>query len=342
MKEYRLSEKDLNVLRAAHRAAKSKRAADRIKAVYLLGIGWQARAIHEALLLDEDSIRNYFNRYETGGLEKLLRDNYLGNEGRLKETDLNCIAHHLQETTYRTAKEVMDYLEREFDEKYSVSGVRELLKRLGFVYKKPQRQPAQVDAAAQRQFIKKYQQICAKSGEADSICFMDTTHPQHAAHVSYGWIKRGETKVIATLPSQKRLTINGAVDIKRLDLITNVQHEMVTAETVKDFLALLRRRKPEGRIHLICDNARYYNNIEVKAYAESMAIEMVFLPPYSPNLNLIERVWLYFKKSVLYNRCYRTFSEFEAACRDFFARPQRHKSNLKTLLTEKFQCFAAT
>lgn len=341
MKNYRLTEKELKILRIAHKGLHDRRKADRIKAVYLLGKGWTVAAVHEALLMDEDTVRNYFARYQDGNLMGLLDDKYVSHAGLLSTVELEQLNEHLQETTYRTAKEIVAYIAEEFNEHYSVSGVHELLKRLGFVYKKPQRQPAQVDEASQLKFIKKYRRICAKAGEEDSICFMDTTHPQHAAHVSYGWIKRGESKVIAMLPSQKRLTINGVVDIKRLDLMTSMQHEMVTAETVKDFLTLLRRRKPGGKIYLICDNARYYHNAGVKAYAKSMAIELVFLPPYSPNLNLIERVWLYFKKSVLYNRCYRTFAEFEMACRDFFAKPQKHKGNLKTLLAENFQQFVA-
>jgi transposase len=143
-----------------------------------------------------------------------------------------------------------------------------------------------------------------------------------------------------SLAVQKRLTINGVVDIKRLDMITSFQDEMVTAETVKDFLELLRKKKPKGWIYLICDNARYYDNDDVRVYAKSLAIKLIYLPAYSPNLNLIERVWLYFKKSVLYNHYYATFAEFKAACRAFFTKPHRHKANLKTLLTEKFQRFA--
>jgi transposase len=329
------------MLRLAHKGIHDRRKADKIKAVYLLGKGWAVSAVHEALLVDEDTIRNYYARYEDGNLMGLLDDQYIGNKGLLNEAELMQLDAHLQEVTYRTAKEVVDYIQREFNEIYSVSGVHELLKRLAFVYKKPQRRPARLDVIAQARFIKKYRRLCKKLGENDSICFMDTTHPEHASSVNYGWIKRGETKEILTTAVQKRLTINGVVDIKRLELITSFQREMVTAETVKDFLELLRKKKPEGRIYLICDRARYYDNDAVRAYAKSMAIKMVYLPAYSPNLNLIERVWLFFKKSILYNRYYATFTEFEQACQAFFIKPNRHKAALTTLLTEKFQRFAA-
>lgn len=341
MKNYRLPPKELEMLRLAHKGTQDKRKADRIKAVYLLGKGWSVSAVHEALLLDEDTIRNYYARYEDGDLMGLLDDKYVGNKGLLNEAELAHLDSHLQEVTYRTAKEIIAFIQEEFSETYSLSGVHELLKRLGFVYKKPQRRPANVNVRAQEAFIRYYQSLSKQLGKNDHLCFMDTTHPQHQSSINYGWIKQGETKEIFTTAVQKRLTIHGVVDIKRLDIITCFQTEMVTAETVKDFLELLRKKKPKGWIYLICDNARYYDNDEVSAYAKSMAIKLIYLPAYSPNLNLIERIWLYFKKSVLYNRYYASFAEFEAACRAFFAKPQRHKAHLKTLLTEKFQRFAA-
>lgn len=92
------------------------------------------------------------------------------------------------------------------------------------------------------------------------------------------------------------------VDIERLEIITHFQPEMVTMETVKDFLEVLRKNEPTGWLYIICDRARYYDNDDIRAYAASMAIKLIYLPPYSPNLNLIERVWLYFKKAILYNR----------------------------------------
>ncbi len=70
---------------------------------------------------------------------------------------------------------------------------------------------------------------------------------------------------------------------------------------------------------------------------ENSPIELMFLPPYSPNLNLIERYWKYFKKVVLYNRYYESFGEFKSACERFFENPAEHLSKLRSLLAEKFQ-----
>jgi transposase len=113
MDEFKLSSKELAILQIAHREAKQKRYADRIKAIYLLGTGWTLAEVAEALMLSDESIRNYWKRYESGKLEGLLRDDYQGNEGRLTESELGMLDEHLLETTYRTVKEIIYYVEED-------------------------------------------------------------------------------------------------------------------------------------------------------------------------------------------------------------------------------------
>jgi transposase len=337
MNNYQLSSKELRVLEIAHKGVREKRKADRIKAVYLLGKGWSVSKVHEALMIDESTIRNYHARFKDGDLMGLLDDQYVNNKGLLGENELSYLESHLEDVVYRTGKDVIAFIEEEFDVTYSLSGVHDLLKRLGFVYKKPERTPAKADLVSQEKFIRRYRKISREVGAEDHLCFMDTTHPQHETHVGYGWIKRGKKAFLPSTAKQPRLNIQGIVDIKRLDIISHMSRAMITKESVKDMLAKLRRHKPSGWIYLICDRAAYYDNEEVRAYANSMAIKLIYLPAYSPNLNLIERVWLYFKKMTLHNRYYGSFAQFEAGCRQFFRQLRYQKANLQTLLTENFQ-----
>ena len=73
-------------------------------------------------------------------------------------------------------------------------------------------------------------------------------------------------------------------------------------------------------IYTVCDNARYYRSRMVKEYLRKSKIALLFLPPYSPNLNLIERLWKYFREIVLYNKYYETLDKFRNACISFFRR----------------------
>jgi transposase len=75
----------------------------------------------------------------------------------------------------------------------------------------------------------------------------------------------------------------------------------------------------------------------VRAYLEHSRIDLQFLPPYAPNLNLIERFWKFFKRQVLYNRYYETFADYKAACNQFFADLNAHADQLRSLLTENFE-----
>jgi len=113
--------------------------------------------------------------------------------------------------------------------------------------------------------------------------------------------------------------------------------DAVNADSTIELIKRLESRHPKAEtIYIICDNARYYQPRKVKEHIQDSRIELVFLPPYAPNLNLIERYWKFFKKIALYNRYYETFAEFETACEDFFRNPRRYRKQLRSLLTENF------
>lgn len=336
MQNYLLTTQQLLELSKAHRQSKSKRDADRIKAVYLLGKGWQVMMVCEALLIDDDTARNYFRRYQENGLVGLLQDNYRGNEGRLTLEEEQLLEQHLEEYTYRTVKEVIAYVEQEFDERYSESGMTALLHRLDFVYKKPKRLPARANEEAQQQFIAFYKRLRRTMKATDQLYFMDGVHPQYTPVVSYGWIKKGEDKALKTTAWQPRLNINGVINIDTLEMVVTYE-KIIDRESTKRLLSKMREEQPRGQIIIICDKARYYDHEEVRKHAKQLNIRIIYLPPYSPNLNLIERVWLYFKKMTVYNRFYPTFEEFKHACQHFFDHVDYHYDNLRSLLTEKFQ-----
>ena len=194
MTTFTLSQEEICSLKKAHRAAKKKRDAYRINTIVLLGTGWTIREVAEALFLDDETVRNYLKRYKTGELTALLNDNYKGYRGKLCGLETVQLDEHLNENTYLSTKEVVSYVAKRFKVKYSVSGLTELLHRLGYVYKKPKLVPGKADAKAQEEFIASYRELKETKGATDPIYFMDGTHPQHNSVVAYGWIKKGTTK----------------------------------------------------------------------------------------------------------------------------------------------------
>jgi transposase len=166
---------------------------------------------------------------------------------------------------------------------------------------------------------------------------MNAVHPQHNPVLGYGWIKRGEDYPVPSNTGRRRLNINGAVDLERLEPVVRFD-ETINAESTLALFDQLQLAYPLATwIYVICDNARYHRSRRVAEYLATSRIKLLFLPPYAPNLNLIERLWKYFKKPVLYNRCHATYESFRKECEAFFANPQRYQSDLRSLLTENFQ-----
>jgi transposase len=216
------------------------------------------------------------------------------------------------------------------------------LKRLDDVYKKPTLTPGQhPDVAVQQAFIENYQRLKENKGKDDPIYFMEGVHPRHNPVAAYGWIKRGTDKTMESNTGRSRVNINGAVDVARLKVVVEFG-EAVNAQSTIALLQRLEARHPRAKaIYVYCDNARYYRSRLVQAYLVGSKSKLIFLPAYCPNLNLIERLWKYFRKQVLYNRYYEHFAEFKAACEGFFQGIDEHVTALRRLLTENFQVITA-
>ena len=215
-------------------------------------------------------------------------------------------------------KVVIAHIDKQYGVHYSVSGVTDLLHRLGFSYKKPTHVPGKQNPVRQQAFIEEYEQIKMDKGKNDPIYFADATHPQHNSIPSYGWIKKGQKKELKANCGRQRLNINGAINIETLEPTTGF-YDTINADLTIDLFSKIEAKHPNAKtIYIIVDNARYYRSRLLKEYTEGTKIKLIFFPPYSPNLNLIERYWKFFKKKVLNNCYYETFGEFKRACQSCF------------------------
>ncbi len=336
MRDYKLSTKERVKLERAHRSLRDKRQADRVKAVIALSKGWPAAQIAEILLFDEKTSRHYFDRYQQGGIDALLDDDYSGADSKLDEHQLSELEEYLEDHLLPDAKSVIAHIARQYGSHYSVSGVTDLLHRLGFSYKKPTHVPGKQDPEKQRAFLKDYERLKARKGKNDPVYFADATHPQHNSVPAYGWIKRGQEKELKANCGRQRLNINGAINIETLEPVTGF-YDTINADSTIDLFTKIEAKHPEAKtIYIIADNARYYHSRLLKAYLEGTKIQLIYLPPYSPNLNLIERYWKFFKKKIQNNRYVETFDEFKQVCKSFFQKRKKYLPELQSLLTENF------
>ena len=336
MKDYNLSKEAIVELEALHCSLRDKRQADRVKAVIALSKGWPAAQIAEILLFDEKTSRNYFERYQQGGIPALLDDHYPGADPKLNEQQMAELEQYLEAYILGDAKAVIAHIYQTYSVLYTVSGVTDVLHRLGFSYKKPAHVPGKQDPAKQQAFLEEYKQLKASKGINDPIYFADATHPQHNSIPSYGWIKTGKEKELKANCGRQRLNINGAINLETLEPTTGF-YDTINAQSTVDLFSKIDAKHPDAQaIYVIVDNAKYYHSLLLRQSIEGTKIKLIFLPPYSPNLNLIERYWKFFKKKVLNNRYYKTFEEFRRACQDFFQKQKDYLPELASLLTENF------
>ena len=332
----KLTQEEIAKIRQLHSQCRKKRVADKFKALLLLNKGFSCVEVGEILLLDDDTIRKYRNQYLAHGAKSLLSDNNNGTQPYLSAKQLDELDKHLQENVYADSKGIREWIRENFNVKYTTNGVLALLNRMGFVYKKPVLTPCKADVEKQKEFVAEYRELKNNLSENDQIYFVDGVHPQHNSIAGYGWIKRGQTKHLKTNNGRQRVNINGAINLETKQVIY-VEDERINAQTMIALLLQILEAQKEGKIHIILDNARYYHAKIVKEFLEkNPRIQLHFLPPYSPNLNIIERLWHILKKEVVYNEFYMRFCDFERAVLNFFKDEVWRGHKLENMLTDNF------
>ena len=202
---------------------------------------------------------------------------------------------------------------------HTVAGLHKWLHRNGFSYKKPKGLPHKADAQLQQQFIEEYKQLKQEVGEEEPILFIDSVHPTQATKLTYGWIRTGKTKHVGTTASRTRLNIIGAIQLGHISGAITSQYETINAESIIDFMGKIRSQyNSENTIHLVLDKAGYHRSFLVAEQAEKLKIKLHFLPPYSPNLNPIERLWKVMNEHVRNNRFFKGAKDFKDAINGFF------------------------
>jgi transposase len=167
---------------------------------------------------------------------------------------------------------------------------------------------------------------------------VDAAHFVYGAFLGVLWCL---TRLFVKTPSgRQRLNVLAALNAVTKEIVSVANTTYVTAETVCSLLGQLAAAHVGMPITVVLDNARYQRCAMVQEMAACLNIELLFLPSYSPNLNLIERFWKFVKKECLYGKYYADHQAFEQAILACIAHAStRHKTKLQTLLTLNFQTF---
>ncbi len=331
-----LSTKEKYDLKKMHRKTKNRHDADKIKAVLMFSDGYTATEIATVLLLDDDTVRTWIETYEKNeNVETWLETKHIAYQGKLSEEEESRVEIYVQNHVISDSKQVKKFIEKTFGKTYSLSGTTKLLKRLDFVYKKTTLVPSKYDPVRQIQFKVSYEVLEQMLTEKEAIFFMDGVHPQHNTTCTSAWIKKGETKEIKSNTGRQRVNWNGVYNPINQDILLH-ESDTIDADAIIVMLKKIEEFYPEKeKIYVIADNAKYYRNKKVTEYLKTSRIEFRFLPPYSPNLNLIERVWKFMRKKVINDKYYEKFSEFKEALTKFVEGLPYQRTELKQFIGTK-------
>lgn len=213
-------------------------------------------------------------------------------------------------------------------------------KRLGMKFRKMAVIPAKADPKKQAEFLNDELEPLLeeeKQGQRKAF-FVDAAHFVMGAFLGILWCF--ERLFLKSSNGRRRYNVLGAFSVKGTDLVTITNDAYINSDTIVDLLIKLKQEYPDIPLTLIMDNARYQRCNKVTEQADMLGINILFLPPYSPNLNLIERLWKFTKKKCLYNRYHTTFCHFKETIDDYLDKVKSaFKEQVKTLLNPKFQLF---
>src|SRR4051812_16667639 len=305
---------------------------------------------HDAIAAYADvslrTVQRYLDEYLEGGLPRLRRCRRNHRQSALVEHEAS-LEEYFQEHPPRSVKQARALIEQHTGVRRGLSQVRHFLKdRLGLRWRQvgaipvPPKKTVEEHAREQATFLEEELEPRleqARQGQSQ-VYFVDAAHFVLAPFLGCLWC--AARLFVRAASSRRRYNVLGALDAVTHRLIRVTNDGYINAESV---CALLRAVAEAGvglPITLVLDNARYQKCAVVQAVAESLGIEMLYLPSYSPNLNLIERLWRFVRKQSLDSTYYEDFGQFTAAidqCLDDLHTV--HKGEMETLLTHKFQTF---
>jgi transposase len=175
--------------------------------------------------------------------------------------------------------------------------------------------------------------------EDEVLLFIDPVHQVHNNENDYCWQLKGghNTKTALANTGRRRLNIIGAINPVTLKPTALLVEDNCCEEVITAFLEEIKKQYSSATsICIVLDNARYQRAYSVQNKARELDITLVYLPAYCPNLNLIERLWRFFKKKIMKNKFYETFEEFENAVSQFFVNFDNYTTELTSLLSFKF------
>lgn len=316
-----------------------RRVRQRMEAVYLKALGLPHQDIGRVVRISPKTLREYLHLYQTGGIEALKALNFNQPKSDLDDHQEQ-LRQEFDQKPPASFVEAAARIEHLTGLRRSPTQVGQFLKKLGLKRRKVGQIPAKADPDKQEAFLENHLEPRLEEAKQNKrhLFFVDAAHFVLQPFLGFLWCF---TRLFIKAPAgRQRFNVLGALHATSLQLVTVTNSDYINSHSVADLLRQLARRFTDLPITLVLDNARYQRCHFVQDLARQLGIELLFLPSYSPNLNLIERLWKFVKKQCLYSHYYEKFADFKQAIVNCLAEVSgQYKEQLSSLLSLKFQTF---
>src|SRR4051794_27429655 len=339
MKTIQLTPRQRRDIEERRRHAQDRRIYQRLSAVLWIDAGRSREEVARLVGVSTRQVGQWLRIFRNKGLDELGTLHYQGDPGRLGPAQVKRLRQEIEKGVFHNAEQVRTWVEATFGVAYSISGIKGLLRRMGASSHKVSGFFWKADAQEQKKWVRKHRRHKREAGPGTRRYFVDACHPVWGVGLLYScWLLVGQRLYVGVGNGRRRLNILGAYCPDDHDYVElRLTKENITGEQFVKLLEASRAKHPEAeKFILYLDNARYYGKPCVKSWlATHREFRLVPLPAYSPNLNLIERLWKFLRKKAL-TRWHRTFEAMQEAVAEVLDRLGGHRDELATLMTERF------
>lgn len=299
----------------------------------------QNQVIASVLNVSRNTVTAYLKEFDQKGISGTLEDRSYRPSSSLSPF-LSCIECSFRAQPPADVNEAIVRIYNLTNVQLKETQTRETLHKMGMKYRKTGVIPGKADPQLQFDFFKtELSPRLEEAGKGErKVYFVDAAHFVLGSFLGMIWCF--SRIFIKSSSGRQRYNVLGALDSHSKEVLTVRSKENINAHSVCDLIDRIRDHNDEKNITLVMDNARYQRCQKVTQHASSKGVELLFLPPYSPNLNLIERLWKHLKKRALRNRHFSCFESFQKAVDSYLDNLNtKYQKDLDSLLTLNFQSF---
>jgi transposase len=343
MKPIVLTAEERKEIERRRKATLDRRVYQRLTVVLAIADEKTREEVAELLGVGLTQLSEWLRVYRNQGLDALCAIHNKGDPGNLTPDQIEQLKAKVSTGCFRNSDQIRYWIQATFSISYSPSGVKELLKRIGVTYHKVTGFLWKAKPEKQRAFVKRiarHQREAKRQGAPRTRrYYVDACHPVWGLDLVFCcWLLLGQRLLVGMGSGRKRLNILGGYcpdDHEYVDY--RLTRDNINGEQFINFMRMLRALHPETeKFILYVDGATYFRSAIVKAWLKRHPeFHLSRIPAYSPNVNLIERMWKFLRAKAL-SRWHKTFDDMQAAVSEVLDHLEDYRAELRTLMTEKF------